>query len=162
MGRLAGPGAVAVIVLMGGALLDARPAAAQNTTTTSSTETHKTITVNWMYFRYDTYQTRITAHPGANPYLYDQTFPVPFSDPSIQAAIVTATSTLHGAGAVAIHGPNLVSSQTSSSTTSDYRDEIVRSEKTVRTNTYTGPLCIGVGDRDVRRRTGDPVAPAHA
>lgn len=137
-----------MIVVLGGALLNAAPATAQNTTATNSTESHKTITVNFLPFRYNQYQTRVTAHLGANPYLYDQTFSVPFSDPSMQAAIATATSTLRRAGAVAIQGPTLLSSQTSSFTTTDFRDEILRSDKTVTTNRYVGPLCIGVGDRD--------------
>jgi hypothetical protein len=140
---------VPVIVVLGGALLGGRPATAQTTTTTNSTETHKTITVNIMPFVYHTYQTRITAHLGANPYAYDQSFSVPFSDPLVQAAIATATSTLQGAGAAAIQGPTLLSSQTSHFFTSTYSDVINRSDRIVSTNTFVGPLCIGIGNRDI-------------
>jgi hypothetical protein len=145
-------GCVLSAVTVVGALLDERPAAAQgNTTTTSSTETHRTINVLRMYFRYDTYQTRITAHLNGNPnLLYDQTFPVAFSDPAVQAAIAAATSALQGAGATAVQGPTMLSSQTTFvGTTVTFQDVITGSTTTVATNTYTGPLCIGVGNRDI-------------
>ncbi len=137
-------------VVLTGALLSSRSATAQTTTTTNSTETGRTITENRAYFRYDTYQTRVTAHVDANPYVYDQTFPLPFSDPQVQAAIASATSSLQAARAVAIQGPTLLSSQTTYvGTTVTYQDTVTGTKTMEFTNTYLGPLCIGVGNRDI-------------
>jgi hypothetical protein len=146
------PGGVIFVVALGGALLGARPArSAQTITATASTETHTTITVlPTVLVRSDQFLTRVTAHLGANPNLYDQTFSAPFSDPAVQAAIVTATTALHGAGAVTIQGPNLLSSQTSlvGSVTVN-QDATDHTTVTVTTTQYIGPMCIGTGNRDI-------------
>ena len=143
-------GDVLSAVALGGALLLSWSAPAQNTTTTTSTETHTTITPQLATLRYDDYETRVTARMGAGPVLYDQTFPLRFSDPSVQAAVAAATAALQGAGAVTIQGPTLISSQTTYlGTTSTFQDTLIRSTQRVFTTTFTGPLCIGVGNRDV-------------
>lgn len=150
MRRTIGPDRALSAAALGAALLLGTSAPAQNTTTTTSTETHKTITPQLATFRYDEYETRVTARMGAGPSVFDQTFPLPFSDPAVQAAISAASAALRGAGAVAIQGPNLISSQTTFvGTTATFQDTIVRSTQTVFTTTLTGPLCIGVGNRDV-------------
>ena len=151
MRRAIALGVVLPAVVLGGAFLLSWSAPAQNTTTTTSTESHTTITSQLATFRYDEYRTRVTARMGAGPALYDQTFPVRFSDPSVQAAVATATAALQGAGAVAIQGPTLISSQTTFlGTTSTFQDTVIRSTPRVFTTTFTGPLCIGVGNRERR------------
>ncbi len=165
MRRTIGSGGVISMVALGGALLGARPAYAQgpgtNTVTaTCSTDTHSTITVlPTVLVRSDQFLTRVTAHLGANPNLYDQTFPAPFSDPSVQAAIATATTDLQGAGAVAIQGPNLLSTQTNlTGSVTVNQDTIDHSTVTVTTTQYVGPQCLGVGNRDTAQSVPCPPA----
>jgi hypothetical protein len=161
MRRTVGVGGVISVVSLGGALLGARPADAQGTNTitaTCSTETHQTITMlPTVFVRSDQFLTRVTAHLGPNPNLYDQTFSAPFSDPSVQAAIATATTDLQGAGAVAILGPSLLSSQTTlvNSVTVN-QDTVDHSTVTVTTTAFVGPQCLGVGNRDTAQSVPCP------
>jgi hypothetical protein len=159
MRRTVGLGAVISVGFLGGALLGARPLLAQPVTTgTYSTDTHSTITVlPTVFVRSDQFLTRVTAHLGANPNLYDQTFSAPFSDPSVQAAIATATTDLQGAGAVVILGPNLLSTQTNlTGSVTVNQDTVDHSTVTVTTTAYIGPQCIGTGNRDTAQSVPCP------
>jgi hypothetical protein len=66
------------------------------TTSHSSTQTIENTAVS---VRADNFSTRITARVGMGPLLYDQTLPLPFSDPAVQALVTAAQNTLIGAGA---------------------------------------------------------------
>ena len=48
--------------------------------------------------RVDTYSTELRARIGNGAFLYDQTFNVAFSDPTVQNAITTARGVLSGGG----------------------------------------------------------------
>ncbi len=160
MRRTIGLGGAISVVALGGALLGARPAKAQvnGVTTTTSSETHSTITaLPTVFVRSDQFLTRVTAHLGANPNLYDQTFSAPFSDAAVQTAIATATTDLQGAGAVAIQGPNLLSTQTNlTGSVTVNQDTIDHSTVTVTTTQYIGPQCLGIGNRDTAQSVPCP------
>ena len=91
-------------------LLTASPAAwAQSATSTSTTSTSRTQTLRTtnVAAEVNNYLTRITARFGSGPLLYDQSFNVQLSDPTVQAAIQQARNQL--TGAVSISGPTQVS-----------------------------------------------------
>ena len=93
-------------------LLLAVPAAwaqTSNTTFTTSFSRTQTLQTTNSAAEVDNYLTRITARIGSGPLLYDQSFNVQVSDPTVQAAIQQARNQLTGAGAINITGPNQVS-----------------------------------------------------
>ena len=149
-----GVGVFSVIVLAG-TLIWAIPVKAAgggtgSTTFTNSIKTNTHITVlPTAFVRTDQFLTRVTAHLGAAPNLYDQTFSAPFADPSVQAAIAAATTALQGAGALATLGPNLLSTQTNlTGSATVNQDTVDHSTVTDIVTTYVGPQCIFVGDLD--------------
>ena len=79
--------------------------------------------------------------------LYDQTFDVAFSDPSVLAAVLVAQNTLLTAGAASFIGPTQTSSLSTQNTVS-YTDPGVETEPVVTfaTTSYIGPQTIMVGD----------------
>ena len=61
-----------------------------NTTVSTSTSRTQTLHVTNATAEVDNYLTRITARFGSGPLLYDQSFNVQVSDPTVQAAIQQA------------------------------------------------------------------------
>jgi len=89
---------------------------------------------------------------GGSP-LYDQTFTVALSDPTVQAAILTAQQDLTNAGAISVVGPvqlsdvislsNSVSVVGAPVTTGGAIDSVATSE-------YVGPQTIDIGDNQTQ------------
>jgi hypothetical protein len=95
----------------------------------------------------NTFQTELKARMQGGAYLYDQTFNVAFSDPSITAAIAQAKSVLTAAGAVSFSGPTLVSSnQSTTSNTVTVQTGQTAQTPNVTVSTYIGPLTIQIGN----------------
>ena len=89
-------------------LLTVGPAAwAQSGTSTTSTSRTQTLRTTNVAAEVNNYLTRITARFGSGPLLYDQSFNVQVSDPTVQAAIQQARNQL--TGAVSTTGPTQVS-----------------------------------------------------
>jgi len=137
-----------------------RPAFAipSSTTTTAPTNTFSTAAIETIIDtpvtqQVDAYSTTLIAQMEGGPVLYDQSFLVPFADPTFQSAIGTAESLLTGAGAVSFLGPTLTSStNTLSSTTNTVQTGesgclICETPNVSFTTTeYIGPQTIDVGD----------------
>ena len=124
-------------------LLLAVPAAwAQTGNTTFNVSTSRTQTFHTTNTaaEVDNYLTRITARIGGGPLLYDQSFNVQVSDPTVQAAIQQARNQLTGAGAINITGPNQVSNVKSLTGTS--QSTVVNS---TQVTTDVGPVTTTVG-----------------
>jgi hypothetical protein len=79
------------------------------TVTTSTAEFDKYNTTN-VTQQLNTYQVELKARMQGGAYLFDQTYNVAFTDPSITTAIAQAKSALTGAGAVSFTGPTQLSS----------------------------------------------------
>ena len=89
----------------------------------------------------NTFQTELKARMQGGAYLYDQTFNVAFSDPSITAAIAQAKSVLTAAGAVSFSGPTLVSSnQSTTSNTVTVQTGQTAQALIVTVTTYIGAI----------------------
>ena len=116
-----------------------------NATTNASTSRTQTLHTTNSAVEVDNYLTRITARFGSGPLLYDQSFSLQVSDPTVQAAIQQARNQL--TGAVTIAGPNQVSnvkSLTGTSQTASVNSTQV-SLDTALTNTI-GPTTTLIGD----------------
>ena len=130
-------------------LLIAPAAWSQGTTnTTFSTSTSRTQTLHTTNSaaEVDNYLTRITARFGSGPLLYDQSFNVQVSDPTVQAAIQQARNQLTGAAAVS--GPNQlnnVKTLTGTGQTTAVNSTQVTTAPTV-VETQVGPVTVLVGD----------------
>jgi hypothetical protein len=84
----------------------ARAQGSSNVTTTTSTSRTQTLHTTNNAVEVDNFLTRLTARIGNGALLYDQTFNVQLSDPTVQTAIQQARAQLTNAGAVSISGPN--------------------------------------------------------
>ena len=82
------------------------------TTSCSQTQVVQTMTATNSV---NTYQTTITAELGNGMFLFDASFDLPYSDASVQAAVVQAEADLVSAGAASYSGPTLVSNTQSTS-----------------------------------------------
>jgi hypothetical protein len=97
----------------------------------------------------NTYLTTITAELAGGAFLFDQSFNLPFSDPTVQAAILQAQGLLTNAGALSFTGPILGANTQSQSTavntvvTSSITD---KTTPAVGTATTFGPARILIGD----------------
>lgn len=99
-------------------------------------------------------QVELKARMQGGAYLFDQTYNVAFTDPSMAAHIAQAKGVLTGAGAVTFTGPTQLSS--TQSTTSATNTVQTGSQSTgMPTNTYTytapttGPMTIYTGNRGI-------------
>jgi hypothetical protein len=100
------------------------------------------------------FQVELKARMQGGSYLFDHTYNVAFSDPSITAAIAQAKSVLTGAGAVSFTGPTQLSStQSTSSSTNTVQTGSQSSGMPTNTYTYTapttGPMTIYTGNRGI-------------
>src|SRR5579863_5795839 len=103
-----------------------------NITNTQSTTPVYTTTVNNVTQQVNTFQTELKARMQGASFLFDQTYNVAVTDPTVQTAITQAKNVLTGAGAVSFTGPTLLSSN--QSTTSSVST----------TNTTTGANVLSV------------------
>jgi hypothetical protein len=100
------------------------------------------------------FQVELKARMQGGSYLFDHTYNVPFSDPSIATAIAQAKSVLTGAGAVSFTGPTQLSStQSTSSSTNTVQTGSQSTGMPSNTYTYTapttGPETIYTGNRGI-------------
>jgi hypothetical protein len=95
----------------------------------------------------NTYQVELKARmQGGSTYLFDQTYSVAFTDPTVQAAVTQARNLLTGAGAVSSTGPTqLSSSQSTSSATSTVQTGRVAGQVYSTVTEYIGPVTIPQG-----------------
>jgi hypothetical protein len=131
------------------------PVFAQPVVTNTSSDTaaqFNTVNTTSVTQQVNTFSTEIKARMQGGSYLYDQTFSVAITDPSVQAAIVQAKSVLTGAGAVSFTGPTQLSS-TQSTTSST--NTVVTSQTgapgspLIGVATWVGPATITVGNLGV-------------
>jgi hypothetical protein len=117
-----------------------------NTFTTSAAEvdTVNTLTVTQ---RVDTYSVEVKARLQGGAFLFDQTYHVAFSDPSVQAGITQAQGVLTGAGAKSFLGPTQLSSLQSlvSSATNTVQTGTHTTQTIVASKVFIGPLTITIG-----------------
>jgi hypothetical protein len=120
-------------------LLVSAVALGQTNTTTTSVSSAEVDTINTTNVtqRVDTFSTELRARVGNGSFLYDQTFNVAFSDPTVQNAINAARNVLTAAGAVTITGPTQISSNTS---------QVNSQTNTVQTNKQTTGTIVITGD----------------
>jgi hypothetical protein len=117
------------------------------TVTTSSSRTQTFHTTNTTA-EVDNFVTRLTARIGSGPLLYDQTFNVQLSDPTVQAAIQQARIQLANAGAISINGPNQTTNVKTLTGTS--QSTVVNSTQIttdIGVENTLGPGTILIGDR---------------
>jgi len=131
----------------------ADPVSSTNTTTyTTSTATIYDTSYSAVTQQMDTYSTQLIAiMQGSTTALYDQTFTVAFSDPVVQAAILTAQGDLTGSGATSIIGPTLQSDSTSlvSSVSQTGSPVVTSTNVSDVTSLYVGPQTIMIGDNQL-------------
>lgn len=96
----------------------------------------------------DTFSTELIGRIQGSSTLFDKTFNVAYTDPSVQAAIVAAEGVLTGAGASSFLGPNLLTSDTSlaSSIVSVGSPVGTSTDVSYSTSLYIGPQTIWVSD----------------
>ena len=95
----------------------------------------------------DTFQVELKARMQGGSYLFDQTYNVAFTDPTVQAAVTQAKSLLTGAGAVSFTGPTqLSSSQSTSSATVTGPYVVTSTDPSVLITEYVGPITLSIGD----------------
>ena len=118
------------------------------TTTTSITQTITTQTVTQ---RTDAYVTDILGKLNGGT-IYDQSFGVAFSDPTVQAGIATARAAITTAGGpgVVITGPSLVSQNTALTSSTSQTNNVVQSQIVSNVvSTFIGPLTLPIGGSGV-------------
>jgi hypothetical protein len=129
------------------------PAVWGQTSTPTSVSAAEVDTINTTNVtqRVDTFSTELRARIGNGSFLYDQTFNVAFSDPTVQNAINAARNVLTGAGAVTITGPTQISSNTSqvSSNTNRVQTNKQTTGTVVGTRGFVGPQTIFTGNLGV-------------
>jgi hypothetical protein len=114
------------------------------TTAAAELDTINTTTVNQSV---NQFSTELIAQMAGGPVLFDQTFNVAYSDPTVQAAVAQAAGVLTGAGATSITGP----------TETSYSQSLVNSSSVTVTNsttdniiaqvtTWVGPSTVLVGN----------------
>jgi uncharacterized protein (TIGR03437 family) len=94
----------------------------------------------------NTYQVELKARMQGGAYLFDQTYNVAFTDPSIAAAIAQAKNVLTNAGAVSFTGPTQLSSNQSlvSSVINTVQTGSQLTNTLVQTTAYLGPQTISI------------------
>ena len=114
------------------------------TTSSAELDTINTTTVNQSA---NQFSTELIAQMAGGPVLFDQTFNVAYSDPTVQAAVAQAAGVLTGAGATSITGPTETSySQTlvnssSVTVTNSTTDNIIQ-----QVTSWDGPVTVLVGN----------------
>ncbi len=119
----------------------------ENTFFTNSTAEFDTIANTSVTASNTVYSIELQAEMQGSGLLYDQVFTVPFSDPSVQAAVAQAESILNGAGATSISGPSLISDSSAlSGATSTIVTGSTLNDVISATEEFVGPLDKLVGD----------------
>jgi hypothetical protein len=120
-----------------------------NTTTyTTSTKNIYETTDQSVTERVDTYSIELKALMQGGSTIYDQTFTVAFSDPTVQAAVLSASNALTLQGAVSIEGPTLMEDLTALANSVSVTGDPITTNTDVSydTSLYIGPQTIMVGD----------------
>src|SRR6202171_4623667 len=130
-------------------LLSAPAAWAQSTTTFTNSISHtQTFHNTNASVEVDNYLTRITARIGSGPLLFDQTFNVQLSDPTVQAAIQQARTQLTNAGGLCVTAPNQISNV--KTPTGTMQNTVVNNTQVMSDiatfMTIGGPAAIMIGD----------------
>ncbi len=138
-------------IVFAGLLSIALPTWAQTGTTFTSSlaevDTYNTTNVTQQV---NTFSTELKARMAGGSYLFDQTYNVAFTDPSITAAIASAKSVLTGAGAVSFTGPTQLSSnQSLVSNAVNTVQTGSQSTPSVVTTAYIGPQTIFTGNHGI-------------
>jgi len=123
-----------------------------NITLTSSTSTSTETDTTTTTVRVDVDATRLIVIGPLGTIVSDETWPVPIADPSVQAAIDTATAALATGPPTSlfVKGPTLVETTTTLVDSSSTTEETGREDTVTPTvEVVVGPGCIGIGDRDV-------------
>ncbi len=99
----------------------------------------------------NTFQVELKARMQGGAYLFDKTYNVAYSDPTVQAAIAQAQGQLTSAGAVSFTGPTQLSSTQSqvSSTTNTVETSRQTTQTSNIVSTFVGPQTVFIGDRGV-------------
>jgi hypothetical protein len=121
----------------------------ENTTTyTSSTKNTYETTNQSVTERVDTYSIELKALMQGGSTIYDQTFTVAFSDPTVQAAVLSASNALTLQGAVSIEGPTLMEDLTTLANSVSVTGDPVTTniDSIFATNVYIGPQTIMTGN----------------
>ncbi len=131
------------------------------TTFTSSVSTTKVYHSTWVTQRADVARTRITATGPSGAEVYDQTFDLPFSDSTVQAAVTAARQAIVAAaapGQPTIAGPTLQSHTVFLADRQSVTQETGRSPASNTTvNSIVGPAVICAG---IAGKAGQPVPPS--
>jgi len=125
-----------VKVVLGGSAASVASAEIDTLNTTSATQ------------RVDTYSVELKARIQGGAFLFDQTYQVPFGDPSVQNGVTQARAALTGAGAKSFTGPtqlssaqSLVSSVINTLQTGSQTNQIVIGSKV-----FVGPQNLNTGN----------------
>jgi VWFA-related protein len=116
------------------------------TTYTTSTIVFETVHPTTVNQRVDQYSVEVVARMAGGAVVYDQTFSVAFTDPTVQAAVVQAQNMLMAAGAASFTGPTQTSSATVFlNTTSSTVQDNQTTSYVAHTRSYIGPQVINTG-----------------
>jgi hypothetical protein len=115
-----------------------KPRTSVNTTSTSTAQVDTTNTTS-VTQQVNTFQTELKARMQGGAYLFDQTYSVAFTDPSIATAVTQAKNVLSGVGAVSFSGPTQLSSNQSTTSVTN----TVQTGQTIGTVTSTPTTYIG-------------------
>ena len=122
-------------------------AGGNSTTFTTSTVFYEAVHTTSVSERLDQFSTRVIGRLAGGSVVYDQTFSVPFSDSTMQAALVQTTNALVGAGAMTFIGPTLTSNlQALVSSSSNTVQNSSQTNPIIGTYIYPGPYNLVVGD----------------
>jgi uncharacterized protein (TIGR03437 family) len=119
-----------------------------DTSTLAEIDTYNTTSVTQQV---NTRQVELKARMQGGAYLFDQTYNVAFTDPSIAAAITQAKNLLTNAGALSFTGPTQLSSSQSlvSSVINTVQTGSQLTNALVYTTTYLGPQTIFIGSHGI-------------
>ena len=139
----------AVCLLLTPAAWAQRPATSVSagTTETTSSATVNTYNTTNVTQQVSTFQTELKARMQGGAYLFDQTYNVAFTDPSITAAITQAKSVLTSAGAVSFTGPTQLSSNQSTTSATNTAQTGTQSQVLLGSADWIGPVTISIGQR---------------
>lgn len=122
-------------------------AAPGTTTTSTSSAAIQTVNTTHVTNQVNTYQVELKARMQGGAYLFDQTYSLALSSPTVQAAITQAKNLLTSHGAVSFSGPTLLSSnQSTTTTTNTVQNGMTDGTPIITTKTYIGPITIMIGN----------------
>jgi hypothetical protein len=131
-------------------LAPAARAATNNTNFTFSQAEIDTYNTTSVTQQVNTFQVELKARMQGGSYLFDQTYNVAFSDPTVQAAVTQAKNLLTSAGAVSFIGPTQLSSnQSTTSSTNTVQTGKVAGTVSTGVTEYVGPVTIYIGNQGI-------------